>query len=252
MGRKHSAMDSMSDLIGKSGCGGNSTPVGCPSSRTMEVGPQHVVLVVDDHELMMTGVVQFLNFQKDFPVAAEPCRVPAIHARLGSKPAVDAVILDIRMGRVDGILTIAQCRKEFPEIRYFVYSGCGDLGNLQRALLERVSGYIHKEDDPAEILEALQHGAPGSPVLSRSLKQKFPKAEQIAEAVSTLSKRELQLLSLMGEVGGNRELALRMGVSVKTIESHKEHLKTKLGVTSTGDLRQLAGCVAEGSLPPPG
>jgi len=130
-------------------------------------------------------------------------------------------------------------------VRVIVLSMRLDLAAILHALGLGVHGYVAKADSPEEILKAAELGAEGAPYLSPAIRevlgtQASGEEMMVLGVLETLTARERQIFSLLATEAGNIKLAQILGLSVKTVETHKEHLKNKFTLQNMEQLRDLA------------
>ena len=147
----------------------------------------------------------------------------------------DIVCLDLRLGDVDGFDLIRQIRTIHPPTRILVISMHGEDMYAERSLAAGAVGYIMKSEPPERILEALGEICGGRIYVSRRISMqvvnrvKNPRSE-VGTGIKALTDRELQIFHLIGLGYQTRQIAQRLGIGVKTVETHRENIKTKLGL----------------------
>lgn len=178
------------------------------------------VVVVDDHPLFRKGVVAALNSQPGIEVCGEADNAAAARQLVGELHP-DAAIVDLMLVDDDGLKLVRELRQDDPRLKIVVLSML-DVGvYLPRALQAGASFFVSKQEGPDAIVTALQRAAAN---------ERAPHAPADARALNELSERELQVLIQLGLGRSTQEIAGVLGVSVKTIESHREAIKTKLGL----------------------
>lgn len=203
------------------------------------------VLIVEDHPIVRAGLVQLIGAEPNLAVAAAVGTADEACAVLRDAP-VDLVLLDLMLGAGDSLVLIAELVQRYPALKVLVLSAMNESIYAERVLRAGALGYIMKSAETPEVLLALRSVLEGrvylSPkifvklfrgVLHRSSLAKIPGAEG-------LSDRELQVFQLIGAGTPNREIAQQLGISVRTVETHRENLKVKLGVSSSSELASSA------------
>jgi len=143
--------------------------------------------------------------------------------------------IGLRLGDVDGFDLIRQIKTIHPPTRILVISMHGEDMYAERSLAAGAVGYIMKSEPPERILEALSEICEGRIYVSRRISMqvlnrvKYPRAE-IGSGIKSLTDRELQIFHLIGLGYQTRQIAQRLGIGVKTVETHRENIKTKLGL----------------------
>lgn len=175
------------------------------------------MLVVDDHPLFRAGVAAVLGLQPDLAICGETDN--AIEARtLAQQLRPDAAIIDLMLKHDDGLRLVRELRQDHPRLKIVVLSMLEPAAYLPRALRAGASCFVSKQDGPAAVVAALRR-----PVSApRGAGQRDP------HELDALSERELQVFLQLGLGRSTQEVATALGVSVKTVESHRESIKAKL------------------------
>ena len=215
------------------------------------------VMVVDDHPLVRQGLVQVINQQEDLVVCGEAAThaeaLTALSARLP-----DLLLLDLRLKEGDGLEFIKSLKGRFPDLPVLVLSQFDEGLYAERSLRAGASGYLMKEQASEDVLGAIRTVLAGriyiTPDLNARLLQRLITAKpQTGEmAFGNLSDRELQVLQLLGRGIGNREIAMQLHLSIKTVETYREHLKHKLSLRNAEELVYFARQWVENHLGSPG
>lgn len=174
------------------------------------------VLLVDDHPLFRAGVVAALTHEPGIVVCAQTgqaAEAPALVAL--HRP--DAAIVDLMLQDEDGLKLVRELHRDFPALRIIVLSMLDPGVYRARALQAGATAFVSKQSGPEAVAGALR----GEIV-------RAAKGSATAPALSTLSERELQVFQLLGQGRSTQEIAAALGVSIKTVESHRENIKSKL------------------------
>ena len=203
------------------------------------------ILVVDDHPLVREGLVGLIAQQSDMIACGEASTArEAMAAVTEHKP--DLVILDLRLRGADGLELIKSFKAQIPELRILILSQYDAPLYAERALRAGAMGYVIKEQAPDEVLGAIRTVLAGQVYLARGiaalLLHKFvgtgPRAAQ--GGLQRLTDRELHVLQLLGAGMSTRQIAEELSLSFKTIETHRENLKRKLGLQTASALVHYA------------
>jgi DNA-binding NarL/FixJ family response regulator len=204
------------------------------------------VLVVEDHPVLCEGLRQLIDNQPDLACVGIASNTSDAK-RLVEECKPDLMVLDFRLKGGDALDLIKTLRIEHPEVRVLVLSQYDELIFAERALRAGAFGYIMKENATDEILRALRKVLAGelyfservaTAVVQRSLHERpIPSRE----GVERLSDRELQVLELLGASYSAREIAEQFHLSRKTIDTHCENIKHKLGLHNAAELKRFAG-----------
>jgi len=203
------------------------------------------VLIVDDHPRLRDGLAKLINRQHDLICCGEADSVrSAQEAVAGHKP--DLLLLDLRLGDADVLELIKVLKAQYPHLVILVISQYDDTLWPERALRAGALGYVVKQEATEEVLGAIRAVLGGNLYVSRSvaglLVQKFiqNKPEVPRSGVESLTDRELQVLRLIGLGWSTREIAGELTLSFKTVESHRENIKHKLGLRDAAHLASHA------------
>jgi DNA-binding NarL/FixJ family response regulator len=214
------------------------------------------LLVVDDHPFFRQGVVDWINRQPDLTCCAEAESASgALDAARKCKP--DMALLDLRLGPDDGLELIKILRAEQPDLRILVISQNEEMLFAERSLRAGANGYLMKEEGPAEIRLAIAEILKGELFVSRRMATLLVQHHVVKERgkennpLQRLSDRELQVFQLLGAGLKTRQIAEELHLSVKTIETYREYIKSKLGLQDAPELIRAATVwVREGQFPP--
>jgi DNA-binding NarL/FixJ family response regulator len=203
------------------------------------------VLIAHHSPLMRFALTKLVQSSSRFRVAGESGEAPVIR-RLFSELAPDLVILSLTLRHDDGFSLLKDFRKMNPKARALVVTARQDSLSIQRAFKAGARGYIVTEDETTEVLSALQRVAAGdlyaSDSVARGLLQMLAtgSVETRHNECHGLSDRELQVFRLIGSGLGTARVASELQVSVKTIETHRQRIKQKLGLTNGAELTRRA------------
>ena len=205
---------------------------------------KHPVLVVDDHPIVRRGLMDVINETIDLEICGEAADVPeAIRQIEATQP--HAVIVDITLGDEDGIELIDCIKWRWPSIRILVSSARDEKTFAGRVLRAGALGFISKREPLPQVVNALRQVLRGevylSPHMTTCLLQRAAGKQSLEpDPVQSLSNRELQVFQLIGEGLNTREIAHRLGISPKTVESHRKVLKEKLNAPTSSHLSRQA------------
>ena len=203
------------------------------------------VVIVDDHPLVREALMQLIDRQPDLNWTGT-AETTAEARRMVETLSPDLLILDLRLKSGDALDLIKTLRAEHPEVKVLVLSQDHELMFAERVLRSGACGYVMKENATEEILQAIQTVLTGEIYFSnrvgiaavhRSLESKrLPSSEGIGR----LSDRELQVLQFIGAGFSVSQIAKQFGVSVKTVETHRDNIKIKLNMESAAELHSFA------------
>jgi DNA-binding NarL/FixJ family response regulator len=199
---------------------------------------------VDDHPIVRRGFQLLLGMEPDLMVCGEADSGPvALQKILALKP--DVAIVDLGLKASTGLDLIKQLRAQALPVKLLVFTMRDEGIYAERALRAGADGYITKEEGTDKAIQAIRLLMQGKRYLSEKVAEKMMDsltgtAPGTGSAVQSLSDRELEVLELLGEGLGSREVAEKLHLSIKTVESHREHMKTKLGLTRATELVSYA------------
>lgn len=203
------------------------------------------VLIVDDHPVFRFGLAGLITEQTRLEVCGHADSAPlALDAMRRLKP--DIVLVDLSLRGTNGIELIKLMKAEEPDLPVLVISMHNEAVFGMRALKAGALGYVMKAEAMNHVAEAIFKVLQGKIYVSPEFAEKLIfKAVQSAEAgagspVDALSDRELEVLQQLGRGGSTRSIAEALHLSVKTIETHRAHIKEKLGLQDSEEMVKFA------------
>jgi two-component system, NarL family, response regulator NreC len=205
------------------------------------------VLLVEDHAIVREGVRALLDEEPDIDIVGEAADGSEAVA-LAQTLRPDVVLMDLNLPGVGGIEATHQLRQLFPDVRVLVLSMYDSEEYVFRALRAGASGYVLKQSTSAELVLALRAVAAGSTFLSPSISQilisDYMRRAQAEEpngaALNILTPREREVLHLVAHGLTNRQVAQRLHISIKTVETHRGNMMQKLDVHDRAGLVKFA------------
>jgi DNA-binding NarL/FixJ family response regulator len=211
----------------------------------LEPPPRTRLLLVDDHAVMRHGLAAIINEEPDLVVCGEAESTPQALELLATTP-VDVAVVDISLKGSDGLELIKQVSTLYPRVLSLVLSMYDESVYAERALRAGARGYVRKAEAAETVMTAVRRILRGDTYVSASVAAQFVRRVAGGRApgdtlgVERLSDRELQILRHVGRGMSNREIADDLCISVKTVETHREHIKHKLNLDTAGDLLRYA------------
>ena len=204
------------------------------------------VIIVDDHPLFSRGLAQLIETQKDYKVIGmAKDRNEALS--LLDKETPDLAIVDLNLGQEDGLELIKDILIIHPHTKILVLSMHDERFYAERALKAGAKGYIMKAEAETQDINAIKTVTNGEIYLSDEEKIRIKELSRGSsetgnkfDTITTLSDRQLQIFTLIGKGLGTVEIASKLNLSIKTIDTHKENIKAKLHCASSAELRQMA------------
>jgi len=203
------------------------------------------VLLVDDHPVLRKGLVRLIDAKHEFLVCGEASTAQDAMALI-RKLGPDLVIVDIGLPGISGIELTKTIRAEFPKLPVLILSMHEEALYARRALRAGAMGYIVKQDAIDNIAPALREALNGrrylSPVIAAQLQQNGPAGQTPStdDPINLLTDRELEIFELIGKGHEVREISDALGVSPKTVETHRTNMKEKLKLKNARQVTRLA------------
>ncbi len=199
------------------------------------------IFLVEDHPIFRRGLRQLISDEGDLEVCAEADSAP--HAVSGLRErAADAAVLDISLQGANGLELIKQIRAEHPTLPILVLSMHDETVYALRALRAGANGYLMKGEEPDKVIDGLRKVLSGEVAVSAQFgEQLIYRVVQSGGSgepspIDALTDRELEILDLVGNGRSSRQIAADLHLSTKTVESHRLHIKDKLGLKSASEL----------------
>ncbi|MFC1461985.1 response regulator [Verrucomicrobiota bacterium] len=208
------------------------------------------VMLADDHSTVREGIRTYLGTQAGIKVVGEASGGEEAIWKT-SKICPDILVLDVAMPRVNGLDVAKQLKRLIPETRIIALSVYDNNEYVAGMVRSGAMGYVSKNDPPATLVEAIKTVYAGETFFTAAAAQILlddyvKHAETIGEA-SELSEREKEVLVQIVEGCTNKEIGKRFHISRRTVETHRQHIRKKLGLDTTADLIKYA--VVNGFVP---
>ncbi len=207
------------------------------SSSTVSAPAHYRVFLVEDHAVVRQGLAAMISAESDLEVVGGASSVADALAQI---PAVapDVALVDLSLGDGSGLDLIRKLAVAAPDVGVLVLSMHDEKVHGPRALTAGARGYIMKHEATDRVLEGLRAVAAGKRFVSNDVAKRIEEGAsgEVRTPVEKLSDREFQVYQLIGQGIGPGEIAKRLGLSVKTVETHREHIKDKLGLANGREL----------------
>jgi DNA-binding NarL/FixJ family response regulator len=203
------------------------------------------VLLVDDHPLTRHGMKALISQQPNLEIVGEADSAPRA-LELVEKLKPNLAIVDITLRSTNGIELTKGMRAQSPDLQVLIVSMHDENLYAERALRAGAMGYLMKHEASEKIITAIQRIQQGEIYLSDRIKEKMlhrfvnHKTDELVSPIDTLSDREMEVFQLIGNGYGTRLIAQQLNLSIKTIDSYREHLKLKLNLESGSELVRYA------------
>ena len=205
--------------------------------------PKSRVMLVDDHPMLRHGIAELVNSEGDLEVCGEAGNMQDAFT-LAGKLKPDLVIIDVSLNGNNGIELMKNLSNRYPSMPLLAYSMHDETIYAERALRTGAKGYVMKQANADVLLDAIQQVLKGKMYLSKQMSEHLlgklvgagTSTAPIGSPIEKLSDRELEVLQHMGQGLGTSQIADKLCLSVKTIETYREHLKEKLNLSSGQEL----------------
>ncbi len=221
------------------------TLVAAPPGTQAVASATKRLLVVDDHPIFRHGICQFLGQVPEVAVCGEASNAQmALEAMRTQKP--DVVLLDVSMPGTNGIELVKHMLAEQPKLIILMLSMHDESLYALRAMRAGAKGYVMKQQAMETILDALRKVLGGGIYVSPQFSEKLifksiaGSTGDLGSPVDKLSDREVEVLQLFGRHKSTREIGEALHLSVKTIETHRTHIKEKLGFKDADEMVDFA------------
>jgi DNA-binding NarL/FixJ family response regulator len=216
---------------------------GIPAKYTGAMPPVKV-MIVEDHPLFSKGLSSLIASREGYSVVGE-AKDSQEALTLAAEWEPDLAILDLNLGNEDGLDLLKEMHRRFPKTAVLVLSMHDERYYAERVLKAGGRGYIMKTEAGNKVLEASETVLAGKTYFSEAERERLAGyleagGKRPPAPVETLSDRQFQVFKLLGKGLGTVEIAAKLNLSAKTIDTHKEHIKDKLRCGTTQELKQLA------------
>jgi len=197
------------------------------------------VVIVDDHPIMRMGLSQLLQSSGKVEVCGEAGSVGEAIQLMQAMPPVDLFVIDISLPDRSGLELIRDLKIMDPGIRSLVVSSHDERVYAERVLRAGGRGYIMKDRAPEQLIAAVEQVLAGGIFLSPAMTSRMMETlsgTRAATPIAGLTDRELEVFRAIGEGKSSREISGALGISIRTIDAHRTHIKEKLGLRDAAEL----------------
>jgi DNA-binding NarL/FixJ family response regulator len=205
------------------------------------------VLLAEDHMIVREGFRKMLELEDDFEIVGEAQDGRAAVA-LVNKFHPEVVLMDIAMPLLNGLEATRQVLKAVPTTKVIMLSAHSDDAYVKNATDSGAMGFLLKQTSAHEVCRAIREVQKGKTFFSLSISRRqdriypksFDRTGVLKKKISELTSREMEVLQLIAEGKANKETASELGIGIKTVEKHREHLMEKLDIHDTAGLTRYA------------
>lgn len=207
------------------------------------------IVLADDHQMFLDGLYSLLSQIEQIEIMATANNGKQLLDKLRKISACDIAVLDMHMDVMNGIETTRCIREEFPHIRVIGLTMENDLSSIKEMLNAGASGYILKNTGKTELEIALERVAAGEFYLSQAvgnhlaqemLHNRQQKSEIKEDGLALLTERETEILKMIAGEMTSQEIADKLFISPKTVETHRKNMMKKIGVNNTLGIYKFA------------
>lgn len=226
----------------------NTTTEAPPAAQTTSADStanKHAIFILDDHPITCRGVAALIAQEPDLYVCGQADTAPKALEMI-QKVRPELAIVDISLKSTSGLEFVKNARAIQPDLLVLMMSMFDEHIYAERALRAGARGYIMKHELSDKILQAIRAILGGNLYLSGAMKENLlnglvsKKSDESEDAIDRLSDREMEVFELIGDGYTTRQIAERLGLSVKTIDTYREHLKLKLRIARGTELLRHA------------
>lgn len=205
------------------------------------------VLLVDDHPILRRGVAELINAEPDIEVCGEAATLAEAYSSV-TQLQPELVIVDVSLDGNNGVELMKELSYRWPALPLLTYSMHDEQTYAERALRAGSKGYVMKQHPPEVLLEAIRVVLKGKVYLSGPMSDRLlgklvgagGTVKPLQSPIEKLSDRELEVFQMIGKGMSTVQIAGKLCLSVKTIETYREHLKQKLNLQSGPELVRSA------------
>ncbi len=203
------------------------------------------ILIVDDHPIVRQGISLLVNHEPDMMICGEADSASSA-LKVIEQARPDVAIVDLSLNQSSGLELIKDIKIRYPQLQILVLSMRDESFYAERVLRAGARGYITKEEGTEKVIEGIRAILGGHVYLSERLASKMINkwvdggSNKSGPLIQNLTDRELQVFELLGMGMSTREVAQKLHLSIKTIESHREHIKDKLDLAGATELLKHA------------
>jgi DNA-binding NarL/FixJ family response regulator len=210
-------------------------------------GTRKKILIVDDHPMLRKGLTEVIHADGHYEVVGEASNLGDAYKLVG-QVSPDVAIVDISLEGNNGIELMKDLNRRWPDLPIVAYSMHDEQIYAERVLRAGAKGYVMKQRPAEDLLAAIKQVLKGKLYLSEAMSDRLlgrllgspAPQEAIKSPIDKLSDRELEVLTLIGKGNTTASIAEQLCLSVKTIETYREHLKSKLNLKNGPELTRYA------------
>lgn len=203
------------------------------------------ILLADDHMMVREGFRKLLGSESDLDVVGG-AKTGREAVSLAMKLRPEVIVMDIAMPELSGLEATRQICKALPDTRILILSAHGDDAYIEQAVESGASGFLLKHSSANALSDAIREVKKGNVVFSPAIVKRFlaqksdPRGGRLKKKFEHLTSREIEVLQLIAEGMANKQTAVELHISIKTVEKHRDNLMQKLNIHDTAGLTRYA------------
>jgi DNA-binding NarL/FixJ family response regulator len=206
------------------------------------------IFIADDHALVRDGIKLMINGNPKYEIVGEAANGAEALQKIGDLHP-DLVLADISMPEMSGIELTTRIVQDYPDIRVMILSMHDNEDYINNSLAAGASGYLLKDTDKSEFLEAIEKISGGETYCGKNVSQiliksivdsRLKRQHEKPRPETLLSKREMQILGLIAKGLSNKEIATHLFISTRTVDAHRYNIMQKVNVRNTAELIMFA------------
>jgi len=205
------------------------------------------VLLAEDHTIVREGFRKMLELDAGLKVVGE-AQDGRQAVTLATRLRPDVVLMDIAMPLLNGLEATRQVVKTLPDMKVLILSAHNEDAYIDNAMESGAKGFLLKQTSANEVCKAIREVHGGKTFFSASISRRLgrlnpqltDRSKQARKKIAHLTSREMEVLQLIAEGKANKETAAELGIGIKTVEKHREHLMEKLDIHDTAGLTRYA------------
>lgn len=203
------------------------------------------ILIVEDHPIFKMGMCELINQEKDLKVCGSAEDVSRARELIESEQP-DLVVLDLSLKDSNGMELLKELNKYHKEIPVLVLSMHEESLHAERCLMAGAKGYVMKHETIESVIKAIRQIFAGKKYISQRVMESLlnkigdPSSKEQDSPVRSLTDRELEIFQLVGKGFSSSQIAEQLNLSVKTVGAHRERIKQKLGLKTSGEMVRYA------------
>lgn len=195
--------------------------------------------IAEDHQSLIDGIKLLLEYENDISIIGTANDGEAL-LEIVDKKHPNVVLTDIRMPKMDGIEATKQIKKQYPEINVLAFTMFEQVEAIQQMMNAGASGYILKNSSLKEVHKAILTVSKGETYFDANINTNVLNSESNNKSKGILTKRQIEILELIGQGKTSREIADLLFIGIHTVDTHRKNMVRILGLQGKGELMRYA------------